>query len=83
MTCRSVLLRISDVEHLDVARQLLRAHEYLRMKQFAFDLVILNERASSYVQDLQIGLETLVRQSQSLPQVGVATAPGPRLRAES
>ena len=71
-----LLLRISDVEQLDVARQLLRAHEYLRMKQFAFDLVILNERASSYVQDLQIGLETLVRQVQSLPKLGVAPPPG-------
>ena len=65
-----VLLRIADIEHLDVARQLLHAHEYLRMKQFAFDLVILNERSSSYVQDLQIGLETLARQSRSLPQLG-------------
>ena len=34
-------------------------HEYLRMKQLAADLVILNERASSYVQELQIALETL------------------------
>ena len=71
-----VLLRISDAEHLDVAQQLLHAHEYLRMKQFAFDLVILNERSSSYVQDLQIGLETLVRQSRSLPQFGVEGPPG-------
>jgi probable HAF family extracellular repeat protein len=65
-----LLLRIADTEHLDVARQLLHAHEYLRMKQFAFDLVILNERATSYVQDLQIGLETLVRQSRALPHDG-------------
>ena len=65
-----VLLRIADTEHLDVARQLLHAHEYLRMKKFAFDLVILNERSSSYVQDLQVGLETLARQSRSLPQLG-------------
>jgi cyclic beta-1,2-glucan synthetase len=71
-----LLLRIADTEHLDVARQLLHAHEYLRMKQFAFDLVILNERASSYVQDLQIGLETLVRQSRALPPVGVEGPPG-------
>ena len=71
-----LLLRIADTEHLDIARQLLRAHEYLRMKQFAFDLVILNERASSYVQELQIGLETLVRQSRSIPQVGVEGNPG-------
>ena len=41
------------------------------MKQLAVDLVILNERASSYVQDLQIALETLVRASQSPPHDSV------------
>ena len=40
------------------------------------DLVILNERASSYVQDLQIALETLVRASQSRPQIGDERPPG-------
>ena len=65
-----VLLRIADMENLDIAHQLLQAHEYWRMKQFAADLVILNERASSYVQDLQIALETLARASQSRPPVG-------------
>jgi len=60
-----LLLRIADIEHLDLARQLLQAHEYWQMKQLAVDLVILNERASSYVQDLQIALETLVRTSQA------------------
>ena len=60
-----VLLRIADAEHVDLARQLLQAHEYWRMKQLAVDLVILNERASSYIQDLQTTLETLVRASQS------------------
>ena len=43
-----VLLRITESEDLDVARELLRAHEYWRMKQLAVDLVILNERQSSY-----------------------------------
>lgn len=60
-----LLLRLSDVENLDLVHQLLRAHEYWQMKRFAVDLVILNERASSYVQDLQIAIETLVRASQS------------------
>jgi len=60
-----VLLRIAETESLAIERQLLRAHEYWRMKQLAVDLVILNERASSYVQDLQIALENLVRTSQS------------------
>jgi cyclic beta-1,2-glucan synthetase len=66
-----LLLRIADTEHLELARQLLQAHEYWRIKQFAVDLVILNERAASYVQDLQIALEALVRASESRPQVGV------------
>jgi cyclic beta-1,2-glucan synthetase len=60
-----LLLRISDMENLDIARQLLQAHEYWRMKRLAVDFVILNERASSYVQDLQIAIETLVRTSQA------------------
>ena len=60
-----LLLRISDSENLDIAHQLLQAHEYWRMKLLTVDLVILNERASSYVQDLQIAIETLVRTSQS------------------
>jgi len=66
-----LLLRIADAEDLDIAHQLLKAHEYWRMKQLAVDLVIVNERASSYVQDLQLALETLVRTSRSRPQVGV------------
>ena len=33
--------------------ELLQAHEYWRMKQLAVDLVILNERESSYVQDFR------------------------------
>jgi cyclic beta-1,2-glucan synthetase len=60
-----VLVQIDEPEDVGIVRQLLRAHEYWRMKQLAVDLVILNERAPSYVQDLQALLETLVRTSQS------------------
>ncbi|HVP29069.1 MAG TPA: glucoamylase family protein [Myxococcota bacterium] len=60
-----VLVRIDDVEDLEIVREMLRAHEYWRMKRLAVDLVILNERASSYLQDLQGSLEGLVRASQS------------------
>ena len=66
-----VLLRIAEIETLHVARQVLQAHEYWRMKQLAVDLVILNERRSSYVQDLQAAIETLVRASQSRPAPGL------------
>ena len=71
-----VVVRISDIEHLNVAREALQAVEYWRMKQLAADLVILNERTSSYVQDLQIALENLVRASQSRSQIGEHRPPG-------
>jgi cyclic beta-1,2-glucan synthetase len=71
-----VLLRIADVEDIAIARQLLRAHEYWRMKQFAVDLVILNERATSYIQDLQFALETQIRMSQSQAPIGVDNTRG-------
>ncbi|HEY5347708.1 MAG TPA: glucoamylase family protein, partial [Rhizomicrobium sp.] len=58
-----VVLRIDDVRDIDIARQMMRARDYWRLKQFAVDLVILNERVASYAQDLQIALDTLVRAS--------------------
>jgi cyclic beta-1,2-glucan synthetase len=60
-----VLVRIDELEDQGIVRQLLRAHEYWRMKQLAVDLVILNEQGSSYVQDLQASLEAHVRAGQS------------------
>ena len=56
-----VLIRIDEVEDRGIVRQLLRAHEYWRMKGLAVDLVILNEKPTSYLQDLQGALESLVR----------------------
>ena len=60
-----VLVRIDEPEDRGIVRQLLRAHEYWRMKGLAVDLVILNERAHSYTEELQASLEALVRTSQS------------------
>ena len=56
-------------------RQLLRAHEYWRMKQLSADVVIINEKATSYIQELQDSLEALVRGSQLRlsPDVGGAS----------
>ena len=71
-----VLLRIDDVEDIGIARQVLRAHEYWRMKQLAVDLVILNERATSYLQELQFALETQLRISQSQPPIGADSTRG-------
>jgi len=71
-----VLLRISDMEDMPQVRQLLRAHEYWRMKQLGVDLVIINERASSYVQDLQNSIESAVRANQARPPLPAELAQG-------
>ena len=60
-----VLVRIDDADDRGLLRQLLRAHEYWRMRHLAVDLVILNEKPTSYAQDLQVYLENLVRSCQS------------------
>ncbi|HTR63577.1 MAG TPA: glucoamylase family protein, partial [Candidatus Binataceae bacterium] len=60
-----VLVRTDEIEDLEIVRQLVRAHEYWRMKMLAVDLVILNERPSSYLDDLQKALEAMVRSNQS------------------
>jgi cyclic beta-1,2-glucan synthetase len=60
-----VVCRIDDISDLQIARQLLRAHEYWRMKQLSVDLVIINEHPPSYAQDLQEALEGAMRASQS------------------
>jgi cyclic beta-1,2-glucan synthetase len=59
-----VLAFIDESDDIEIIRQLLRAHEYWRMKNLAADLVIVNEKAHSYNQDLQGVLESLVRGSQ-------------------
>ncbi len=63
-----VLFVISDTEDVAQLHEVLAAHEYWRMRQLAVDLVILNERASSYVQDMQNMIEVAVRSAQSRPR---------------
>ncbi|WP_242390502.1 GH36-type glycosyl hydrolase domain-containing protein [Pararhodospirillum photometricum] len=63
-----VVLTITDIADLAQVRQMLRAHEYWRIKGLAVDLVILNEHASSYRQDLQAAVEGAVRHNLSRPR---------------
>ena len=58
-----LLIRIDDVEDIDLVRELLEAFQYLKAKNLLFDLVVLNDRMSSYVQDLQTSIEELVRKT--------------------
>ncbi len=71
-----VVCRIDDIGDLQIVRDLLRAHEYWRMKQLPVDLVILNEHPASYAQDLQAALEAEVRAIQARQPLGGAKARG-------
>ncbi len=60
-----VLVRIDNEGDIEIVKQLLRAHEYWRLKRLAVDLVILNERPPSYASDLQQALDAAIRTSQA------------------
>jgi cyclic beta-1,2-glucan synthetase len=60
-----VVVRVSSSEDLEVVRQLLRGHEYLRLKGLAIDLVVLNDHPPSYAQELQEELLAMIRSSGS------------------
>ncbi|MEW5983088.1 MAG: glucoamylase family protein [Acidobacteriota bacterium] len=48
-----VLLQIGDAAHIELARQLVQAHAYWRLKGLAVDLVIWNDDRAGYRQVLQ------------------------------
>jgi cyclic beta-1,2-glucan synthetase len=54
------LVRVTDESGVPLVADVLKAHEYLRMKGLPFDLVILNEHAPSYLQSLQDALLRLI-----------------------
>lgn len=58
-----VVARVSEVDHVPLVRQLLRAHGLWRLRGLASDLVILNEHATSYQQEVQEALLEAVRSS--------------------
>jgi cyclic beta-1,2-glucan synthetase len=56
---------IRDPEQVSLARQVVAAHAYLRIKGFEFDLVLLNEQATTYRDELNQQLLDVVRASAS------------------
>jgi cyclic beta-1,2-glucan synthetase len=68
-----LLLHLKDDGEVELLRDLLKAHEYLRRKGFLFDLVVLNDHASSYLQDLQ---NRLVQMVESSPEQSWIDRPG-------
>ena len=68
-----LLVRLEDTTGIPLVRELLKAHEYLRLKGLAFDLVVLNEHETSYLQDLQNALAQIV---ESGPEQAWVDRPG-------
>jgi cyclic beta-1,2-glucan synthetase len=68
-----VLLRIAEGESLPLARQLLNAQEYWRVKGLRADVVILNEHPADYLDEMQGLLSSLVQEP---PWVGWLGKPG-------
>jgi cyclic beta-1,2-glucan synthetase len=68
-----MLVRVADETGVALVADLLKAHEYLRRKGLAFDLVILNEHGVTYLQSLH---ETLVRMIESSPERPLMDKPG-------
>jgi cyclic beta-1,2-glucan synthetase len=60
-----LLVRVGSQEELELVRELLQAHTYWRDRQLKIDLVILNERDTSYDQELQGHLYRLVARMES------------------
>lgn len=54
------LVRVKKGDDLDLVRQLLKVHEFWRLKGLAVDLVILNEDDSSYLQTFHEQLRDLI-----------------------
>jgi cyclic beta-1,2-glucan synthetase len=77
-----VLLRVSEPSSLSLARQLLDAQEYWRVKGLRADVVILNEHPADYLDEMQQALTTLVQEP---PWAGWLGKPGGifLLRAEA
>jgi cyclic beta-1,2-glucan synthetase len=60
-----VLVRINDEHDIEFVGQLLRAHEYWRLKRLAVDLVVLNDGPPSIASDLPHALDAAIRTSQT------------------
>ena len=54
-----ILIRIDDEADLPIIATALRMHRFLRSRGVTADMVILNERASSYIQDLQQAIRSM------------------------
>ena len=81
-----VLLQIADPDNIDLARQLVQAHGYWRMKGLAVDLLIWNEDQAGYRQVLQDQITGLIASGTEINITdrpgGIFVRPGGRMSTE-
>ncbi|MEN3337713.1 MAG: cyclic beta,2-glucan synthetase [Acidobacteriota bacterium] len=58
-----LVVTITQADEAPLIVELLKAHEYLRLKGLSFDLVVLNRHPASYLQELQQDLQRLIEGS--------------------
>ena len=63
------LVSIEDASQLPLLSDMLKAHEYLRGKGLAFDLVVLNTHVATYRQDLQDAVVQMVESGPEGPWI--------------
>ncbi|OGC57085.1 hypothetical protein A2976_01815 [candidate division WWE3 bacterium RIFCSPLOWO2_01_FULL_41_9] len=66
-----VLVKVRKKEGLDLVKQLLLAHEYFRMRNFMFDLVILSDEPVTYTDQMYQTVQYLIETSLSRPWTDV------------
>ncbi|WP_337267851.1 GH36-type glycosyl hydrolase domain-containing protein [Oryzifoliimicrobium ureilyticus] len=62
------VLRINDDLDLDIVREALLVQEYLLSRGVTIDVVIMNERAASYAQDMQHAVEQMCENARRIGQ---------------
>ncbi|MDQ3213341.1 MAG: hypothetical protein M3Q85_11755, partial [Acidobacteriota bacterium] len=62
-----LLVTVAQGSEMPLVVELLKAHEYLRLKGLPFDLVVLNLHPASYLQELQHELQRLIESSPEQP----------------
>jgi len=68
-----ILIRIGNLDRIDLVKQVLQAHAYWRMKGLTVDLVIVNEDFSGYRADLQDQIMGLINAG---PEAQILDKPG-------
>ncbi len=81
-----VLMHIGDVAHIELVRQLVRAHAYWRLKGLSVDLVIWNEDRAGYRQELQAQIMGLIASGSEASLIdragGIFVRPAAQLSSE-